>query len=107
MYSYKELYIIDFTKVEYYSDVHRIIKEAFDFPEYYGNNSSALWDCLTDMLGRSINIRILGFDILENKFTSTAGGIKEVFLRLKNYDNGKYAKDVNVTLCYKDKEIKL
>ena len=27
---------------------HQIFKELFDFPEYYGKNSYALWDCITD-----------------------------------------------------------
>lgn len=28
-------------------ETHDYIKEAFDFPEYYGNNLDALWDMLT------------------------------------------------------------
>ncbi len=28
---------------------HEYLKEMFDFPEYYGNNLDALYDCLTDL----------------------------------------------------------
>ena len=107
MYNYKELYIIDFTKVEYYSDVHKIIAEALDFPEYYGGNMSALWDSLTDMLGRPINIKMLGFDKLQEKFKSIADKILKLFERLKSYDNGRYAHEINVTVCYDNKEMNI
>ena len=40
MYQYKDLYTIDFSKVEYYIQMHKIIQEALDFPDYYGCN----WD---------------------------------------------------------------
>lgn len=31
-------------------DLHERIYEAMDFPEYYGNNLDALYDCLTDIV---------------------------------------------------------
>ena len=36
----KKTYIIDFTNIEYYSEVHSVIKSSLDFPDYYGCN----WD---------------------------------------------------------------
>ena len=30
-------------------DVHRYLAAAMDFPEYYGNNLDALYDCLTEI----------------------------------------------------------
>ncbi len=33
---------------------NEIIKKEFDFPDYYGANWDAFWDCLTDMVGRKI-----------------------------------------------------
>lgn len=50
MYQFKELYILDFSKVDYINEVHQIIKDELDFPDYYGMNWDAFWDCLTDML---------------------------------------------------------
>lgn len=29
---------------------HRYLKQEFNFPQYYGNNLDALWDCLTDIM---------------------------------------------------------
>ncbi len=30
-------------------DIHEKIQEGLKFPDYYGKNLDALWDCLTDM----------------------------------------------------------
>ena len=27
---------------------HKMLKEIFEFPDYYGKNLYALWDCITD-----------------------------------------------------------
>ena len=68
MYKFKELYTIDFSEVKYYMEVHPIIQRALDFPEYYGGNLDALWDCLTDMAGRPVHIEIIGLEVIERKF---------------------------------------
>ena len=46
MYEYKNPYILDFRNIQYYGDVHKIIKAAFDFPDYYGEN----WDAFYDLI---------------------------------------------------------
>ena len=45
----KEKYTIDFSNVKYYMEIHPIIQKALDFPDYYGCNWSAFWDCLSEM----------------------------------------------------------
>ena len=49
-------YVIDFRNIEYYMEFHPIIKHALDFPDYYGCNWSAFWDCLTDMFNMKVHI---------------------------------------------------
>ena len=39
--------ILDFTNCKYCGTVHKILKEKFGLPEYYGENWDALWDCLS------------------------------------------------------------
>ena len=85
MYEYEKTYTIDFTNVKYYLEVHRIIKESLEFPDYYGCNWSAFWDCLTDMEGDSIHIRIIGMNVIRNKFDGTADKIIEILKRFKDF----------------------
>ena len=46
MYQYKDLYVLDFSKIKYYSELHEIIKVGLDFPDYYGEN----WDAFYDLI---------------------------------------------------------
>ncbi|WP_224988025.1 barstar family protein, partial [Bacillus amyloliquefaciens] len=39
--------IIDGKDVTSTEALHRILKDQLDFPDYYGENLNALWDCLT------------------------------------------------------------
>lgn len=41
--------VLDFTDCKYPADIHRVLKDSFGFPEYYGANGDALWDCLNDL----------------------------------------------------------
>ena len=98
MYEYRAPYIIDFTNVKYYLQVHEIIKEALDFPDYYGKNWDAFWDCLTDMVGRQTNIEIYGFDTLQQKFSEDANLFIEIIKEFKHYRNDKYAHEITIRI---------
>ncbi len=41
--------ILDFTGCKTLGEVHQVLKISFGFPEYYGENWDALWDCLRDL----------------------------------------------------------
>ena len=38
--------LLDFTGCRSLEEIHLILKEKFGFPEYYGKNWDALWDCM-------------------------------------------------------------
>jgi len=40
--------ILDGSKMKNEKVTHKMLKEIFEFPDYYGKNLDALWDCLTD-----------------------------------------------------------
>ena len=84
MYQFKELYTLDFSKVNYINEVHQIIKDELDFPDHYGMNWSAFWDCLTDMYGELIHIEIFGLEVIEEKFSGYAEKMVEILRRFKN-----------------------
>ena len=102
MYNFKEKYIIDFTNVKYYLEMHYVIKEALDFPDYYGCNWSAFWDCLTDMYGDIINIRIIGIDVIKNKFDDAAEKMIEILKWFKHYSH-YFEDDIKIEVIRADK----
>lgn len=38
--------ILDLTNCKYYDELHERIKESLNFPDYYGKNLDAFWDCI-------------------------------------------------------------
>lgn len=87
MYQSKELYILDFSGINRIDDIHRIIKNELDFPDYYGMNWDACWDCLTDMVGNPLHIKLIGVERVRQKFPRHAGILLELFKDLKHYDD--------------------
>ncbi len=107
MYQYKEKYTIDFTNVNYYLEMHAIIWEALDFPEYYGCNWSAFWDCLTDMVGRPIHMEIIGLDVIERKFGDAAKVMIDTLREFKHYDDDYYSHEIKIEIVNGDARISL
>ena len=91
-------YTIDFTNVNYYLEMHAVIWHSLDFPDYYGCNWSAFWDCLTDMVGRPIRIQILGLDVLEKKFSGSSEKMLEILERLRHWCDDKYINDISIEI---------
>lgn len=103
MYKSKKNYVIDFTNVKYYLEMHYVIKEALDFPDYYGCNWSAFWDCLTDMYGDIINIKIIGIDVIKNKFDDAAEKMIEILKRFKHYSH-YFEDDITIEIFIGDEK---
>ena len=85
-------YIVDFTNVKYYLEMHAVIKHSLRFPSYYGCNLDAFWDCLTDMYGKPIHIKIIGIEVIERKFGDEAEQIIGILQEAK-HDCEKYFPD--------------
>ncbi len=100
MYQYKELYTLDFSKVNYLGEVHKVIKEGLDFPDYYGENISALWDCLTDMvdIDDPLHIELLGMERIQHLFPKQTELILKTFKDLKHYDNDYYIEQTKIEI---------
>ena len=107
MYQYKELYTIDFTNVQHYLEMHFIIREALDWPDYYGCNWDAFWDCLTNMVGRPVHIEIIGLDVIERKFDNAARTMVETLKEFKHYDDDEYVNDIQIEIVSGDTRISL
>ena len=101
-------YTIDFRKVQYYAEVHRVIKDALDFPDYYGENWDAFWDCITDMVGEEpMHITIIGLDNIERRFSDTAEKMIRILKQAKHWCNNEYADITKIEIVDGDKRIEI
>ena len=107
--NYIEHYVVDFTNVKNYFDMHFIIRDSLDFPDYYGCNWDAFWDCLTDMitLDGQIHIEIIGLDIIKEKFDDSADMILKILKKFKHFGNSKYAEQIEIDIILGDNKISL
>ena len=100
-------YVIDFSNIEYYRDIHYTLQESLDFPDYYGCNWDACWDCLKGLTGEPLHIEIIGLDVVERKFDDTANTILKLLRMLKHYNNDRYAHEIMIELVKDDIRIEI
>ena len=75
---------IDFSGCKYTDDIQEKLKESFGFPDYYGKNWSAFWDCLSDFaISEDVNREIIisGLDKLHADMKDYTRTMVEVMLR--------------------------
>ena len=46
--------VLDALRLQRKEEAHKYLREALNFPEYYGGNLDALHDCLTEIDGAAI-----------------------------------------------------
>ncbi|MBQ9779406.1 MAG: barstar family protein [Clostridia bacterium] len=107
MYQFKEVYTLDFSNVENYLEMHFVIRDALDWPDYYGCNWDAFWDCLNNMLGRPIHVEIIGLDNIERKFGETTRKMLDILREFKHCENNKYADEIRIILVSGDIKIEI
>lgn len=83
-------YVIDFKDVKGIYDMFEIISTAMDFPDYFGNNWDAFWDCITDINGVPLYIEIHNFNVLEERLSKESEYLIDSLKRFKHYGNDKY-----------------
>jgi ribonuclease inhibitor len=92
---------VDFPTVENFLEIHRILKESLNFPDYYGCHLDALFDCLTDMLAWESHIELIGLNKLK-KYNAYDKKVIEVFSDAKHDYNDKFSKRFFVTIVHED-----
>lgn len=63
-------------------EAHAYLKEKLNFPDYYGNNLDALYDCLTDLTDTEVVFE--NVDIVEGYFEK----VYRVFLKAGEENDG-------------------
>ncbi len=94
-------YKVDFNHVEDYWDIHGILKESLDLPDYYGGSLDALYDCLTDLLAYENHIEIYGIEKLK-QYNDYGELLTMVFRATKHYCDSKYADRFHVVIVHED-----
>lgn len=67
--------MIDCTQIKTREDLHNIFRDILSFPEWYGCNLDALYDCLTDISGK---VRLLDWEIAEARLGAYGEKAKKV-----------------------------
>lgn len=71
--------ILDGRKIDDEHQLHAVLQEALDLPDYYGHNLDALWDCLTGWTGMPLTVRWLHFEESEKKLGETSRSLLQLF----------------------------
>ena len=92
---------VDFSNIEDFWDIHGVLKESLNFPDYYGGHLDALFDCLTDMLGDISIIEIYGIEKLKS-YNEYDKKLLKVFADSKHAFNDAFADRFFVTIVHQD-----
>ena len=76
---------LDLGECQHIDEMHQRIKSAFQFPDYYGENWDAMWDCLTDVFLQPVQRHIVveGFDAMPQELRAYAAPMQEIFSDLQ------------------------
>ena len=77
---------LNFNDCNYLGEIHKVIKEAFDFPDYYGENLSALWDLLDGYTDEQLHICVTGWESLPQEFSDYKAKILNIFSRVTKFN---------------------
>ena len=75
--------VLDFSKCRYIGEIHKVLKDSFDFPDYYGKNLSALWDCLRYYdFDEDIKVSVIGTSKAPKELQEHIGKMLNIFSRV-------------------------
>ena len=71
--------LLDFTGVKDLQEFWKKIRETLDFPDYFGNNLDAMWDCLREYGNDPLEVTVRGLKDLPHGFDHWTGGMRDIF----------------------------
>lgn len=74
-----EKIVLDFRNCKNAIDMHSELKEKFAFPDYYGENLSALWDCLDNYCNWDLCVIIYGTEKISKEWQPYMKEILKIF----------------------------
>jgi RNAse (barnase) inhibitor barstar len=73
---------IDVGEIQTTRDLHVLLRERLDFPEFYGHNWSAFWDAINGLVEMPSRIKFLNWDHLEQHRSFDARMLKQCLTEL-------------------------
>lgn len=70
--------VLDFSNIDTEKELHKYLKEELNFPDYYGMNWDAFWDCITRSFDNPERLIIKGWSIFERKLPESAKTLKKL-----------------------------
>ncbi|MFW9081958.1 barstar family protein [Pseudomonas sp. P2757] len=75
----KPLVQIDVSKVKNSEQLHTLLKDALEFPEWYGGNWDAFWDAITGLVEMPVQLKISGWETLSERLPRDAQLMQRCF----------------------------
>ena len=74
---------LDFSKITKIREMHQLLKDSFDFPDFYGRNWDAFWDMVNDYIETPVIVKIVGLNKLPYELKEDSEIMLKVFSDLK------------------------
>ena len=81
-----EIIKLDFSACKHIGELHQILKKEFDFPDYYGENLSALWDLLDGYTDEETYVYISGWEGLPDILSDYKDKLLTIFSRVTKHN---------------------
>ena len=81
--------VIQGSKLTYKKKLHQILKQKLKFPDYYGENLDALWDCLTTDIKLPLTIEWVDFQESKALLGDYAENTLEIFNAAEKFTGEK------------------
>ena len=59
-----DIYKVNLSNVKTQTQLHKVLRDNMNFPDFYGQNLSALWDCLTGFIDTPMHTYFYGVNLL-------------------------------------------
>lgn len=93
----KKTVTLDLTGCRYLLELHRRIKKAFDFPDFYGENWSAFWDLISTECDAK-KIIVIGSKNLPSELEVHRNKMLEILQRARQEKEELFGEDVEIEL---------
>ena len=92
----KKIITLDLTGCKYFGEIHRRIKKAFNFPDFYGENWDAFWDLLRTECDAD-KIVIIGEETVSKELVPSMEMINKILQELKEHLE-KYGEQIEIEI---------